>query len=307
MPIVDDTDFTGPVWSRDEPRIFGATDVGVVRQVNQDAFGRFDDVERSEILLIVADGLGGHRGGEVASEMAVAQIGKRVIESREDSATRLREAITRANDEIFKAGRSDHALDGMATTIVCLLLAEDGHSYVAHGGDSRLYRLRAGRIDAMTEDHSLVATLVREGLLSQEEAREDRRRNQILRALGVREDTDVDVAPIELQPGDVYLLCTDGLHGMIDDDEILQIACRPIRPAAVVERLIEAANRAGGVDNTTCLLAQVPDPMPLDTFRTTAARMLASTRNFLTGESSHRGHPESRAFDSAPHKPDSEG
>jgi protein phosphatase len=281
LSTVDDTDFSGPVWTHSEPRVAGATDVGAVRQVNQDAFARFDDVDRCEILLIVADGLGGHRSGEVASEMAVNRVGKLVFEIDEGPAERLRQSIEHANDAILKAGREDPSLDGMGTTIVCLLLAEDGRSYVAHVGDSRLYRLRRGRIKAITEDHSLVATLLREGVLSDDEAREDPRRNQILRALGVREDTEVDVAPVEIRPGDVYLLCSDGLHGMIDDTEILQIAHRPTRPEVVVDRLIEAANKAGGTDNITCLLAQVPRPMPLDGLRLTATRLIDSARNFF--------------------------
>jgi len=304
LSTVDDTDFSGPVWSRDEPRIAGATDVGVVRKQNQDAFGRFDDIERGEILLVVADGLGGHRGGEVASKMAVDLVGRLVLEGGEEPSARLRQAIVRANDEIFKAARKDHTLDGMGTTIVCLLLAEDGRSYVAHVGDSRLYRLRAGRIEAMTEDHSLVATLVREGVLSEAEAREDRRRNQILRALGVREDAEVDVAPVELQPGDVYLLCSDGLHGMLDDDEINQIAHRPTRPPAVVEQLIAAANTAGGTDNITCMLAHVPEPMPLDTFRSTATRLIKSTQTFFTRD--HASRSDIDSLDADPHKPDAD-
>ena len=283
MSTADDTDFSGPVWSRGEPRIAGATHVGVVRKVNQDAFGRFDDLERGEILLVVADGLGGHRGGKIASKMAVSLVGDLVLSSGEEPTTRLRQSIIRANDDILKAGRNDQALDGMGTTIVCLLFSEDGQSYVAHVGDSRLYRIRPGRIESLTEDHSLVATLVREGVLSIEEARLDRRRNQILRALGVREDTEVDITAIELQPGDVYLLCSDGLHGMLTDEEILEIASRQIRPAAVVEQLIEAANQAGGTDNVTCLLAQVPEPMPVDTFRTIASRLFQSALSFLTG------------------------
>ena len=281
MPTDDKNDSTDPVWARDEPRIAGATDVGAVRQINQDAFARFDDAERGEILLIVADGLGGHRGGEVASQMAVDIVGRLVLESGAEPATRLRESIIQANVQIHNAARNDHALDGMGTTIVCLLLAEDGRSYVAHVGDSRLYRLRTDRIDSMTEDHSLVATLVREGVLSAEEARTDPRRNQILRALGVREDVEIDISPIELQPGDVYLLCSDGLYGMIDDDEISSRADRPILPGAIVADLIDAANQAGGTDNITCVLAQVPEPMALDTLRTTATRVIESTRSFL--------------------------
>jgi len=288
LSTVDESEFPAPVWSHDEPRIAGATDVGVVRTVNQDAFGRFDDAERSEILLVVADGLGGHRGGEVASQMAVELLGRGVFEGQADPASRLRAAIQHANEEIYRASLDDTSLDGMGTTVVCLLLAEEGPSHVAHVGDSRLYRLRAGRIGSLTEDHSLVATLVREGVLSEEAARDDPRRNQILLALGVRPDTEIDVAPVELAPGDIYLLCSDGLHGMLDDATILTLARRPTRPDDVVQKLIAAANDAGGTDNVTVVLAQLPDPMPVDPLpvdklRALATRWLDSTRALLSG------------------------
>ena len=291
MPTAEESEFPAPVWSRDEPRIAGATDVGVVRAVNQDAFGRFDDAQRGEILLVVADGLGGHRGGEVASRMAVERLGQRVFEGRADPPSRLRAAIEHANEEIFRASHGDTSLDGMGTTVVCLLLSENGGAHVAHVahvGDSRLYRLRAGRIDSMTEDHSLVATLVREGVLSEEAARSDPRRNQILLALGVRPDTEIDVAALEPAPGDVYLLCSDGLHGMLDDAAILSLARRATRPEDVVRKLIAAANDAGGTDNITVVLAQLPDPMSVeppaaDKLRSLARRFVASTRALLTG------------------------
>lgn len=288
MPTVDESDFPAPLWSIDEPRIAGATDVGVMRTVNQDAFGRFDDAARGEILLVVADGLGGHRGGEVASQMAVERLGRAVFDGVEDPATRLRAAIEQTNEMIYTVARDDTSLDGMGTTVVCLLLAEDGGAHVAHVGDSRLYRLRAGRIEPLTEDHSLVATLVREGVLTEQDARTDPRRNQILLALGVRPDTEIEVAAVELAPGDVFLLCSDGLHGLLDDAQILALAHRPISsepsepseaPGAVVRQLIDAANEAGGTDNVTVMLAQLPDP-------TAAAR---SSRQWPGGKESPIG------------------
>ena len=275
----DASEFPAPAWTRGEPRIAGATHVGVVRKVNQDAFGRFDDPNRGEIFLVVADGLGGHRGGEVASRMAVDFLGQNVFEGDADPPTRLHESIARANDSVLLAARDDLALDGMGTTVVYLLLCENGRSYVAHVGDSRLYRLRSGRIEAVTEDHSLVATLVREGVLTEDEARIDSRRNQILRALGVRDDLEIDVAPIELQPGDTYLLCSDGLHGMLEDEEIFDLAKRAARPEPVVAQLVEAANEAGGTDNVTCLIANIPEPMEVDGLRDKANRLFESTRS----------------------------
>lgn len=271
-----------PVWTRHEPRIAGATHPGVVRAVNQDAWGRFDDPVRCEILIVVADGLGGHLGGEEASRLAVSIVGDHVFAGPGEPPTRLRAAIEEANAGVLEASREDPRLDGMGTTVVALLLAEDGRSYVAHVGDSRAYRHRAGCLEPLTEDHSLVATLVREGLLGEVEARTDPRRNQILRALGVRHELEVDVAPVELQPGDAYLLCSDGLHGLIDDDAIRRLIDGTRRPETAVERLIEAANAAGGTDNVTCVLAQVPDPMASDGLRAAASRLIESTRSAFT-------------------------
>lgn len=281
MPPVPPTEEQSPSGAEPSPRIAGATDVGVVRRVNQDAYGRFDDASRGETLLIVADGLGGHRGGEVASRLAVDLVGEQISAGEEEPAVRLTRAIAFANDDILKRASKDRTLKGMGTTVVCLLIAESGRSYVAHVGDSRLYRLRGGRMEVMTEDHSLVAALVREGVLSPEEARSDPRRNQILRALGVRDDIEIEVAPVSLQPGDAYLLCSDGLHGMIEDEEIMRLASGGDDPQVAVDALIAAANAAGGTDNVTCLLARLPDPTQFPKLRAGATRLIESTRSLF--------------------------
>jgi protein phosphatase len=267
-----------PIRGTGLPSIAGATHVGVVRRVNQDAFGRFDDPKRGEILLVVADGLGGHRGGEVASRMAIDLLGPLVGAGPEPAPIRLARAIDEANRQIHEAARSDDTLEGMGTTVVCLLVARDGGGHVAHVGDSRLYRLREERLEALTEDHSLVATLVREGVLRPDEARNDPRKNQILRALGVRKEVEIDVAPVETRPGDTYLLCSDGLHGLLEDWAIRNVAVENPELEVAVERLIEAANRAGGTDNVTCMLARFPEAMPRPAWQESASRLLASLR-----------------------------
>lgn len=249
--------------------------MGVVRRINQDAFGRFDDPERGETLLVVADGLGGHRGGEVASRMAIDLLGPLVCSGDDHPALRLTRAIEEANRQIHDAARVDYTLEGMGTTVVCLLLSRRGRAYVAHVGDSRLYRLRTGCVEALTEDHSLVAALVRQGVLSPEEARSDPRKNQILRALGVRKEIESDVAPIEPEPGDTYLLCSDGLHGLIDEEAICALADANPDVELAVSSLIDAANRAGGTDNVTCLLARFPERRGWRRWRDQAAGMLA--------------------------------
>lgn len=256
-----------PAWGAREPLIAGATDVGVVRRVNQDAFGRFDDQERGEILLVVADGLGGHRGGETASRMAIEILGERFGQGGEGPSERLADAIRAANERIFRAAQSDQSLDGMGTTIVCFLMANNGQAYVGHVGDSRLYRLRGNRMDPMTEDHSLVATLVREGVLTQDAAWSDPRRNQILRALGVRDDVELEISPVELLPGDLYLLCSDGLNGLVRDHEIARLATESHVLDNALKDMITAAKEAGGTDNITCMLARIPDPNRFTTLR----------------------------------------
>ena len=248
-------------WGELELAIAGTTHVGRIRKVNQDAFDRFDDDARGEILLVVADGMGGHQGGEVASKMAIGTLGKLWSEGDGDPPTRLAHAIERANFEIHKLANRDRTLKGMGTTVVALLLCENGPSFVAHVGDSRLYRLRSGEFEPLTEDHSVVALMVRNGSISPEEARDHPKKNQIMRALGVWEETEVDVAPLDIEPGDAFLLCSDGLYGMLPDADMKVLAAGSPDPHSVVAWMIDAANQAGGMDNITAMIAQVHDPM----------------------------------------------
>lgn len=243
------------LWGGFELAIAGMSHVGRIRKSNQDAFDRFDDPARGEILLAVADGMGGHRGGETASRMAIGTLGKLCREGKGEPPERLRRAIERANFEIHGLASRDTMLRGMGTTVVALLLCESGPSFVAHVGDSRLYRLRDGAFGPLTEDHSLVASLVRNGSISPEEARDHPKRNQIMRALGARQDVDVDIAPIELRAGDAYLLCSDGLYAMLPDEDLGVLARRSLDAHAVVAWMIDAANQAGGMDNITAVVA----------------------------------------------------
>ena len=185
MPIRQRNDEGREIWGAFELAIAGTSHVGRLRKVNQDAFDRFDDTARGEILLVVADGLGGHRGGETASKMAIGMLGKLCFESDGDPDARLIAATERANEEIQRLASKDRTLKGMGTTIVALLLCENGPSFVAHVGDSRLYRLRANEFEALTEDHSVVSLLIRDGSITPEEAWDHPKRNQILRAIGV--------------------------------------------------------------------------------------------------------------------------
>jgi len=283
LPTFEPSQNTDLPWTGGRLRIAGATDVGHVRRVNQDAYGYFCNDERDEVLLVVADGLGGHRGGEVASRMALESLESEFRKGDDDPRLRLTNAIESANQRILTAARKDRTLDGMGTTIVCLLLSQTGPSIIAHVGDSRLYRLRADTFSAMTEDHSLVATLLREGVLSEQEAKDDPRRNQILRALGVREDLEVEVSDTLPLANDRYLLCSDGLHGLVDDDEIKRLleASEDDDAENSAIRLIAAANRAGGNDNITCLIASLPESTLFPTLRAGTSRLVATTRSLF--------------------------
>lgn len=248
------------IWAEFELGIAGATHVGRIRKVNQDAYDRFDDPERGEILLVVADGMGGHRGGEVASRMAVGTLGKLCREAEGDPRTRLAHAIERANFEIHKLAGKDRTLKGMGTTLVALLLCPEGPALVAHVGDSRLYRFRNGEFETITEDHSVVALLVRNGTITHGEAWDHPKRNQIMRSLGVRADVEIDIAEIDLRAGDSLLLCSDGLNSMLPDSEIKTLTERALDAHTGVAWMIDAANQAGGKDNTTVMLARIVAP-----------------------------------------------
>jgi serine/threonine protein phosphatase PrpC len=257
VPIRQRNDEGRELWGAFELAIAGSSHVGRIRRVNQDAFDRFDYPERGEILIVVADGLGGHRGGEVASKMAIGTLGKLCAESEGDPPTRLATAIERADAEIKKLASKDRTLKGMGTTVVALLLCETGPSFVAHVGDSRLYRLRRDVFEPLTEDHSVVALLVRDGAISPEEAREHPKRNQILRALGVHDDVDVEIAPVEIESDDTFVLCSDGLYAMLPDDDLRALTERAPDPDAGVAWMIDAANQAGGTDNVTAVMVQI--------------------------------------------------
>lgn len=244
-------------WAGFALSIAGTTHVGRVRKSNQDAFDRFDDDDRNEILLVVADGMGGHRGGEVASRMAVGTLGKLVRDLDGEPVERLRSALERANHEIHRLGQRDSMLRGMGTTAVALLLRPDGSALLAHVGDSRIYRLREDRFEVLTDDHSMVARWRKEGLIDEETARNHPQRNQIDRALGAAENVEPDLLESDLRPGDLFLLCSDGLTGMLSDDELEQLARRSSDPHAIVAWMIDAANQSGGMDNVTAVVARL--------------------------------------------------
>lgn len=233
-------------------RYAARSDVGRVRESNEDycyADGR---------LFIVADGMGGHQGGEVASLAAVEEFLRCEQESRAvDPMRRLRACLQAANQAVLRMATRNPELEGMGTTFTVLLL--DRGAYLGHVGDSRAYLLREGSINPLTRDHSLVEKMVREGLLTPGEARWHPRRNIILRAVGLTPNLSADLVRVEVRPGDRILLCTDGLSSQLEDEEIALVLREAEEPEECVTRLVEEANARGGEDNVTVVVVDLEE------------------------------------------------
>ncbi len=233
---------------------FALSDVGRVRRENQDSSGHFPDRK----VFVVADGMGGHKGGRQASEMAVATISERLIDGPDctmltERTDRLVDAVRDANRRILERGASDTDLNRMGTTLVALLL-EQNEAAIVHVGDSRAYRLRDGELSQLTADHTLVADLLRANEISEAEASSHPYRHVLTRALGAAEDVNADVCRLDVRHGDVYVLCSDGVSGMLSESEIQAIVlAHRDDPEALCRELIAAANQAGGKDNATVI------------------------------------------------------
>lgn len=244
------------------------TDVGLVRSENQD-FGTYTttaeerDCAPGGRLLIVADGMGGHRGGATASRLAAETVKAQYLGSdTADIPTVLRQSLSRANARIYSEAQSNPELRGMGTT-TSVLAVRDSEGWLAHVGDSRIYLVRNGDIRQLTDDHSLVATMVREGLLTTAEAETHPRRNVLQRSMGVAEDVEIDVrGPIELRRDDVFILCSDGLHGVVKEDELREVAKLPIEQAA--DEFLRRALERGAPDNVTVIVARVEEAQDND-------------------------------------------
>jgi serine/threonine protein phosphatase PrpC len=250
------------------------SDVGRQRNQNEDRFLAIPPV------FVVADGLGGQEAGEVAATIVVELIERALAQG---DATRLDTLLETANGAIRDAARGpDRA--GMATTCTALRLG-DGIAHIAHIGDSRAYRLRAGQLEQLTSDHTLVAQMVREGIVDEAEAEEDDRRHVLTQALGSNRTVRIDALQVDVQPGDRFLLCSDGLSGQVADREIASILTRDGDPGVAADRLVARANAAGGIDNVTVIvvdadagtrgISAVP-PAPARTASTRTVAILAA-------------------------------
>lgn len=238
-------------------KAFALTDVGQSRTTNQDyVYLSIDAVGALPNLLIVADGMGGHKAGEVASENAVMSVVKSVKSSdKKDIVSIIQEAIACANDDLIALSRSDIKYEGMGTTMVLATIVEDS-MYVANIGDSRLYLINDD-IHQITRDHSYVEEMVSMGELDKESARTHEKKNIITRAIGVVKGTEADFFEVQLQSNDIILMCSDGLTNMVDDEQIKNIINSHKEIEDTVHTLIDAANSNGGKDNIAVLLAKV--------------------------------------------------
>ena len=247
----------------------GNTNIGRKRKVNQDSFL----MEPGSRLFVVADGMGGHAGGETASRVAVTTIEQEMATARARSkgafdapgplentplAGVLRDVVESVCAAVFHAGKANPELEGMGTTSIALL-CHAGYAVAGHVGDSRLYIARNGQLQQLSEDHSLVNEQVKAGLITVEQARHSRFKNIITRSVGFEEDVLVDVFGVRLERGDKLLLCSDGLSNMVEDDELLE-ALRNEPVENVPRHLVDLANSRGGDDNITVIVVEVLEP-----------------------------------------------
>ena len=262
-----------------------ATDIGRVRERNEDSF------LVDPPLYAIADGMGGHRGGAVASELALDKVEEL---SRAGKAT-LSDMVRSANRAVFERSMADQSVTGMGTTLTTVLV-DDAGAHLAHVGDSRAYLLRAGAFRQLSEDHTLVNRMVKAGEITREEADVHPHRNVLTRVVGTEPDVDVDLDDIPVMDGDRILICSDGLTNMVSEDQIQAILEATPRSQETADRLIKAANRAGGIDNITVVVldflegddsASAGEPSP----GTAAARDETSKRSAVQATSRGRRRP----------------
>ncbi|KAB3535229.1 Stp1/IreP family PP2C-type Ser/Thr phosphatase [Alkaliphilus pronyensis] len=232
------------------------TDIGKVRDINEDNYCIIDEKIK---LFMVADGMGGHNGGEVASQIAIDTIKEHILkyleDENEDESIKgiMFEAFNRANKEIYKRGMEDTECDGMGTTATLALYANN-KMYLGHIGDSRGYLIRGGAIGQITQDHSLVAELLRKGSISEREAMKHPQKNIITKALGTNEEAKADIFKLDFNNGDVLVLCTDGLSNFVDKYEIEKTVLENDDCQKSCLQLVELANQRGGYDNITIII-----------------------------------------------------
>lgn len=231
-------------------KVYAISDTGKVRPINEDSYYLPEGAER---FCAVADGMGGHNAGEVASAMAVETFAKVMRAAGKIGGAAMHTAVSRANEAVFEEASRDASKSGMGTTFTALC-ETDGSAYIAHVGDSRAYLIRNGAIMRVTMDHTLVEEMVIQGLITVREARVHPQRNYVTRALGTRRRVDVDLVQMEVRPDDVFLLCTDGLSNHVEErDMLLTTLDDGTGWPEKLDRLLGIALDAGGQDNITAM------------------------------------------------------
>lgn len=249
--------------------IFGESHIGKVRKNNEDSFC----LDKEIFLGIVADGMGGHNAGEIASKMAVDTIlnsmrqfilkEQKVIMGKfnpkfSERTNQLASSIRLSNQLIYESARSKPQYHGMGTTVDCILVDHRKLS-IAHLGDSRVYLVRQSAMYQLTQDHSLVTDQVRQGLLNKDEAEKSSLKNVLTKALGTESQVEADLIEVEWVSGDFFIACTDGLNKGVSDGKILETVSQKKAPQMIVKELIDLANMAGGVDNITVITAHIKE------------------------------------------------
>lgn len=239
-------------------RVFTKTDVGMARSMNQDSFLVSDNNRNGLNLYILADGMGGYKGGEIASKVAITAVSKYIIEKfdeipkdKQSILNLVEDSIEFANSAIYEESEQDEELQDMGTTLEVVLIYKN-KVYIGHIGDSRVYRVRKNRMKKITTDHSYVEKLIQDGEITREEAYNHPKKNLLIKALGTDEEACPDMIYTVLNKNDVILICSDGLTNMVREEEILEVVKEPNENCADI--LVEEANLAGGLDNITVIV-----------------------------------------------------
>ena len=240
----------------------GKTDLGIVRSNNEDNFV----VDEKLGLLVVADGMGGHAAGEIASIIAISVISDHISGGQKfigeynniysPSTNNLNSALRLANSAILEAAANSPQLHGMGTTVAAALICGNRLS-IANIGDSRVYLVRSGNIEQLTDDHSMINEQLKHNLITREQADNSSTKNYLTKAMGISAEMEADLSELTLLSGDILLLCTDGLSNMISDEKILEVILAVKKPDAICDLLINTANEKGGKDNITAVIGYI--------------------------------------------------
>ena len=235
------------------------TDKGLKRDINQDYYGVIEEDENIPYVFIIADGMGGHKSGEVASKLSVElslSCVRKVLNkklSKEDIVSKLKSVVEEVNRKVYESSCENVANNGMGTTLI-IAVVMPCYVVIAHVGDSRVYVFRDKKLERITNDHSYVEELVKNGTITREEARKNPNKNVLTRAVGYEKDVDIDIYTCNREEDDIFMMCTDGLTNMVDESTIEEVFLTKDKPQDIVYSLINKSNENGGLDNITIIV-----------------------------------------------------